>query len=402
MKNLKEERLGQTKLMNCGENATIIEYNNANDITVKFDDGTIINTSYCAFNNNKVYKISLKEKHLIQAQQRLGQTELMNCGMKCTIIKYVSSSDITVEFEDGYISEHREYKEFLKKKIQNKNLNYAWLKDLTGQKFGRWTVLGIAYKKRKHKSVEIIWKCQCDCGKIGNVAGSNLKSGCSKSCGCLERELTIARNHFEKPIYPSIENGRSDLVKYLVNKEDTKYSLKSGKKIKVVCPKCGMEYTIKVCHFVEIGCKCPKCSDGISYPNKYMYCVVEQLVDKFSTEKKFEWSNGKKYDFYIKELNCIIEAHGRQHYEDCSWSTAKEQQKNDKYKYELAKINGIENYIVIDCRISTHDFIKNSILNNKDFLALFPNIEDINWDFYKDIHTRKYKKSRNKKGAIND
>ena len=51
MKNLKEERLGQTKLMNCGEYATIIEYNNANDMAVRFEDGSINKTFYNKFKN---------------------------------------------------------------------------------------------------------------------------------------------------------------------------------------------------------------------------------------------------------------------------------------------------------------------------------------------------------------
>lgn len=55
------------------------------------------------------------------------------------------------------------------------------LKNLTGQKFGRLTVLsrdGIGI------SGHIRWLCQCDCGKTKAVLGSSLKSGNTKSCGC--------------------------------------------------------------------------------------------------------------------------------------------------------------------------------------------------------------------------
>jgi hypothetical protein len=58
------------------------------------------------------------------------------------------------------------------------------LKDLTGQKFGRLTV--ISYYKENNKT---IWKCICDCGNMKNVSGGNLKSGDVKSCGCLRREI---------------------------------------------------------------------------------------------------------------------------------------------------------------------------------------------------------------------
>lgn len=34
-----------------------------------------------------------------------------------------------------------------------------------------------------------MWECLCDCGNIVNVAGSALKNGNTKSCGCYKREM---------------------------------------------------------------------------------------------------------------------------------------------------------------------------------------------------------------------
>ena len=62
--------------------------------------------------------------------------------------------------------------------------------DLTGKRFGRWTVLE---EDRRTKAGHFYWKCRCDCGNIGIVCGSNLKKGDSKSCGCLAKELTSQR-----------------------------------------------------------------------------------------------------------------------------------------------------------------------------------------------------------------
>ena len=57
--------------------------------------------------------------------------------------------------------------------------------DLTGQRFGNLTVI----KKSDNKSNTgmIKWVCRCDCGNITEVTGGNLKSGHSKSCGCSHR-----------------------------------------------------------------------------------------------------------------------------------------------------------------------------------------------------------------------
>jgi hypothetical protein len=38
-----------------------------------------------------------------------------------------------------------------------------------------------------------MWECACDCGNIKTVAGPKLKSGNTKSCGCLNRELLSSR-----------------------------------------------------------------------------------------------------------------------------------------------------------------------------------------------------------------
>lgn len=63
--------------------------------------------------------------------------------------------------------------------------------DLTGQKFGRLTVIRLLKERQYNKKV---YKCKCDCGKYTNVIGSSLTSGKTKSCGCLLKESTIKRS----------------------------------------------------------------------------------------------------------------------------------------------------------------------------------------------------------------
>mgnify|MGYP001774049191 FL=1 len=47
----------------------------------------------------------------------------MNCGMKASIIKYRSYNDIDIQFEDGTIIKHRDFRDFCKGKIANPNLS---------------------------------------------------------------------------------------------------------------------------------------------------------------------------------------------------------------------------------------------------------------------------------------
>jgi len=58
--------------------------------------------------------------------------------------------------------------------------------DLTGRRFGRWTVIGFAgYRNGKHHTA---WRCRCECGNERVVRAVTLKDGRSGSCGCLRTE----------------------------------------------------------------------------------------------------------------------------------------------------------------------------------------------------------------------
>lgn len=61
--------------------------------------------------------------------------------------------------------------------------------DLTGQKFGRLTVLGRAPKPEGATSTSAFWYCQCECGVNKVISGNVLRQGKAKSCGCLNTEL---------------------------------------------------------------------------------------------------------------------------------------------------------------------------------------------------------------------
>lgn len=65
-------------------------------------------------------------------------------------------------------------------------------RDITGLRFGKLVVLRLA--KERNKFGNLMWVCRCDCKTKVTVAGANLQSGNTRSCGCLFREALIARN----------------------------------------------------------------------------------------------------------------------------------------------------------------------------------------------------------------
>lgn len=61
--------------------------------------------------------------------------------------------------------------------------------DLTGKRFGRWTVLGRAAIEFGQSR----WCCLCDCGGKKVVKSWILRNGESRSCGCLSRDIATER-----------------------------------------------------------------------------------------------------------------------------------------------------------------------------------------------------------------
>jgi hypothetical protein len=61
-------------------------------------------------------------------------------------------------------------------------------KDLTGQVFGRLTVLDYSHSNKRGRAV---WRCKCECGNEKMIASGNLMSG-SQSCGCYRLDRNIA------------------------------------------------------------------------------------------------------------------------------------------------------------------------------------------------------------------
>lgn len=63
--------------------------------------------------------------------------------------------------------------------------------DLTGQRFGRLTVLR---RCGTSKDGQKVYLCKCDCGNFKEIRSGNLRNGHTNSCGCLSREVTSKVN----------------------------------------------------------------------------------------------------------------------------------------------------------------------------------------------------------------
>lgn len=64
-------------------------------------------------------------------------------------------------------------------------------KDISGQRFSRLTVIEFAGIGKENRAM---WRCKCDCGNEVIVSGKSLRTGNTRSCGCLVADLDRERN----------------------------------------------------------------------------------------------------------------------------------------------------------------------------------------------------------------
>lgn len=102
--------------------------------------------------------------------------------------------------------------------------------DLTGQKFGRLTVIERAENNQNNK---VMWRCKCDCGNESLVIGSRLYTGKTKSCGCLIAESTVRRSTKHGYANSHLYKTRLNMIDRCTNPNNKKYDYYGGRGIKV-------------------------------------------------------------------------------------------------------------------------------------------------------------------------
>ena len=182
--------------------------------------------------------------------------------------------------------------------------------------------------------------------------------------------------------YNDLLTVRPDLEIYIVDKNEV-YNLGVGakKKVKVRCPLCGYVTKITVHQLASIGFSCQKCSDGISYPNKFGRALLEQLpLENIDYEWSPDWIKPYRYDNYFEYngIKYILEMDGKFHYENNGMNnmTAEEQRAIDDMKDEMAIKHNVK-MIRIDCQKSDMDYIKTNIINSE--LNTILDLSNIDW-----------------------
>ena len=100
-----------------------------------------------------------------------------------------------------------------------------------GDQYGRWVVIGKSIKRNNR--TYLLCKCSCEKGTEKYVEYQNLKSGISKSCGCLRRELRQKRMFIHGEKYTRLYSVWIKMRGRCNNPNDINYSNYGGRGIKV-------------------------------------------------------------------------------------------------------------------------------------------------------------------------
>lgn len=224
----------------------------------------------------------------------------------------------------------------------------------------------IRIRSKSSKEYQKIYVCKCHiCGTNEAVIEQNhLSSG--RGCPvCHGKQVSVGINDIPTTapwMIPYFQGGYD---------EAKKYTNQSNAKLYFKCPCCGeIKHNLSSINHLynrrNISCVC---QDGISYSEKYMYCLLTQLHVNFIMQFADDWCKPYRYDFYLPDYSLIIEMHGYQHYNLCKYNENDYnkltiQKNTDKYKKELAFKNNILAYFEIDSRYSEKYYMEESIKNS--------------------------------------
>ena len=104
-------RVGEKFTTNQGFNIEIVECLNDKNMTIRFDDGTL--------KSNLIYG-NIKRGSVNKDENRIGFKSISkSSNQNMIIIEYINSKNITIEFEDGTIVKNVEYRHFKEGSVRN-------------------------------------------------------------------------------------------------------------------------------------------------------------------------------------------------------------------------------------------------------------------------------------------
>ncbi|WP_294338115.1 DUF2726 domain-containing protein [uncultured Clostridium sp.] len=228
----------------------------------------------------------------------------------------------------------------------SENLRKNKMLNLVGKKFGRLLVLEQVedFQSPTNGKKRSRWKCQCDCGNIVYVNGTDLKSGNTNSCGCYKIERT-SEIHFQ-----DLSGKRFGMLQVIRRVEDYVTPENGRVRAQFLCQcDCGNQKIIQRDSLMNgtISCGCI---------NSKGERTIAEYLRKENIKYKIQYGfpdlvGGAplKFDFAIFDKNeklvALIEYQGEQHYSVINFfggeKKFEKQRENDEAKRFYCKNRGI-------------------------------------------------------------
>lgn len=207
--------------------------------------------------------------------------------------------------------------------------------DLTGQTFGRLTVL--EKDKVRKTSGGSYWICRCECGTIKSVKSISLRNGDISSCGCYRQEQ-LRKAKYQK----SEKEMLNKRFGKLIVKKRSEHKGNGGELYWICQCDCGNIVEVRGHELRRkdenrtVSCGCYHRSVGAT---NILNCLTLEGIN-FIEEYVFLDLPKSRFDFAIIKDNTVvrlIEFDGEQHFQNVEkWGGLELQQQRDRVKNEYA------------------------------------------------------------------
>ena len=227
------------------------------------------------------------------------------------------------------------------------------VEDLTGQKFGRLTVIERDMGKPRGQGKSAYWICQCQCGNIKSVRTDKLRNGDTRSCGCLQQEtrgkvnlinltghqfgrLTVLERDFSKPI------GKSCPAYWICKCQ------------------CGNIVSVRSDHLRDkttSSCGCLNSSGEEKITQIFQEHNVNYITQYEFTDLKGDYNN-LRFDFAVfnnnNDLQYLVEFQGSQHFR--KWGNEDIERFKKRLEYDQKKRDYCKQHNILLLEIPYTDF----------------------------------------------
>lgn len=181
-----------------------------------------------------------------------------------------------------------------------------------------------------------------------------------------------------------VDEEYPEIAAQFLKPEEAHVGLQSTKRVDFVCKCCSKVFNDMVRNVVRRkSTTCASCGDGVSYPEKFMSCLLDQLGIKFNMHYYANWTNGYYYDFEFtyNEQKFIIEMDGGLGHGHVGFKNSNTQKSIlvDKEKDDLALSNGYK-IVRVNCYYKPgcaerYEHVKSNIIKELKDLFILDNVD---------------------------